>query len=76
MRNMEDGPWRTASSSPRPRRRRAGIGALYSEQEAELRKAWTRYFDSVAIAERANPKLQANHMPKKYWADLPELSRP
>ncbi len=54
----------------------SGIGALYSEQEAELRKAWTRYFDSVAIAERANPKLQANHMPKKYWADLPELSRP
>ncbi|HAE22402.1 MAG TPA: hypothetical protein DCG47_08800 [Spirochaetaceae bacterium] len=48
---------------------------LYSEQESSLRAAWARYFDSVAIAERTNPRLQANHMPKKYWPDLPELAR-
>jgi probable DNA metabolism protein len=49
---------------------------LFSGQEAGLRDAWARYFESVAIAERANPALQANHLPKKYWPDLPELARP
>jgi probable DNA metabolism protein len=49
--------------------------SLFSGQEAGLRDAWARYFESVAIAERANPRLQANHLPKKYWPDLPEFHK-
>ncbi len=48
---------------------------LFSGQESSLRAAWARYFKSVAISERKNPRLQANHMPKKYWPDLPELAK-
>lgn len=46
----------------------------YSAAERELRHAWSRYFDAVAIQERSNPRLQAGHMPKRYWADLPEMN--
>lgn len=45
----------------------------YSATELELRAAWALYFKSVAIEERANERLQAGHMPKKYWGELPEF---
>lgn len=45
----------------------------YSAMELELRAAWALYFKSVAIEERANERLQAGHMPKKYWGELPEF---
>lgn len=45
----------------------------YSATELELRAAWALYFKSVAIEERANERLQAGHMPKKYWDELPEF---
>ena len=48
--------------------------AAYSSQELELRQYWQRYFSAIAIQARKDPALQANRMPKKYWADLPELS--
>ncbi len=48
--------------------------AAYSSQELELRQYWQRYFSAIAIQARKDPGLQANRMPKKYWADLPELS--
>ena len=38
-----------------------------SERERLIRDEWTEYFESVAIAPRKNLRLQANHMPKKYW---------
>ncbi|MDP2791896.1 MAG: TIGR03915 family putative DNA repair protein [Rectinemataceae bacterium] len=38
-----------------------------SERERLIRDEWTEYFESVAIAQRKNLRLQANHMPKKYW---------
>ncbi|MCX7027444.1 MAG: TIGR03915 family putative DNA repair protein [Spirochaetes bacterium] len=44
-----------------------------SEGESAIRAGWRLYFASVAIAERKNPRLQANHMPKKYWHLLPEM---
>lgn len=45
----------------------------YSANERELRAAWALYFQSVAIAERTNERLQSGHMPKKYWDELPEF---
>lgn len=43
-----------------------------TEMEALLRQSWARYFDSIAIPERKNTRLQAIHMPKKYRDNLPE----
>lgn len=44
-----------------------------SERELLLREGWARYFSVIAITGRINPRLQATHMPKKYWASLPEM---
>lgn len=50
-----------------------GPSPPYAANELELRAAWSLYFQSVAIEERANERLQAGHMPKKYWDELPEF---
>lgn len=47
----------------------------YSENESEYRKLWLTFFDHIAIDSRRNPKLQMQLIPKRYWADTPELSR-
>ena len=44
-----------------------------TDGEKAIRAGWRRYFESVAIAERANPRLQRSRMPKKYWNLLPEM---
>lgn len=40
--------------------------------EAESQAAFKRYFSSITIQQRKNPRLQASHMPKKYWKYLIE----
>ncbi|MEI6873657.1 MAG: TIGR03915 family putative DNA repair protein [Spirochaetota bacterium] len=47
-------------------------GLPLSRDEASIRECWRRYFESVAIGERRNPRLQASHMPRKYWKNLTE----
>lgn len=47
----------------------------YSENELEYRKLWLAFFDHIAIESRKNTKLQMQLIPKRYWADTPELSR-
>lgn len=47
----------------------------YSCNEQEYRKLWLTFFDHIAIESRKNPNLQMQLMPKRYWADTPELSR-
>ncbi len=37
-------------------------------------RLWRQYFDSIAIGDRRNRKLQMNFMPKKYWTYLTEQS--
>ena len=39
----------------------------------DFRKAWKDYFEVMAIKERINPKLQRQHMPKRYWCHLTEM---
>lgn len=43
-----------------------------SQSEIEIRQGWLRYFKSISIGQRVNPRLQMAHMPKKYWEFLPE----
>ena len=47
----------------------------YSEEEQQFRDLWLTFFDSIAIAARVNPKLQAHNIPKRYWPDAVEFAR-
>ena len=47
----------------------------HSDDESEYRNLWLTFFDHIAIESRCNPSLQRHLMPKRYWADTPELSR-
>ncbi|MDR1043653.1 MAG: TIGR03915 family putative DNA repair protein [Candidatus Adiutrix sp.] len=40
--------------------------------EALLQEAWRAYFKSVSIAQRANPRLQRQFMPRRFWPYLTE----
>lgn len=42
-------------------------GLELAEDEIALQKSWRGYFQSLAIAERQNLKLQQQKIPKKYW---------
>lgn len=45
----------------------------FSEEEMQFQKLWKTFFNTIAIKERTNPRLQMQFMPKKYWKDLVEL---
>ena len=42
-------------------------------EESSYRRLWKRFYDTVGICERENPKLRMSHMPKRYWKLLTEL---
>ena len=41
--------------------------------ENEYRTLWKKYFDTIAIKERTNPRCQKNFMPVRYWKNLTEM---
>ena len=43
-----------------------------SAMEEEYQDLWQEFFDSIAIENRQNKKLQQQNMPKKYWKHLVE----
>lgn len=43
------------------------------QQEDGFEKMWTAYYKAMAIAERRNPKLRRQLMPKKFWEFMPEM---
>lgn len=43
------------------------------ETEARYRLLWKRFYDTVAIRERYNPKCRQTHMPKRYWGTMTEF---
>lgn len=45
----------------------------YSEDEFVFRKMWQRYFETIAIKERTNKKLQRSFVPVRYWKNIVEL---
>lgn len=45
----------------------------FSENELKFRTLWKTFFNTVAIKERTNSRLQMQYMPKKYWKDLVEI---
>lgn len=45
-----------------------------SEEELKYQELWKAFFNTIAIKERTNKKLQMQFMPKKYWKDLTEIN--
>ncbi len=43
------------------------------EEEASYRRLWKRFYDTVAIRERENPRLRMSNMPKRYWRTMTEF---
>lgn len=43
------------------------------QEERAYRALWRRFYDTIAIQGRYNPKLRQNHMPKRYWKHLTEF---
>ncbi|MDD3705074.1 MAG: TIGR03915 family putative DNA repair protein [Clostridiaceae bacterium] len=46
---------------------------VFHENELFYQELWKHYFDYTTIKSRINPKLQSNHMPKRYWKYLIEM---
>lgn len=42
-------------------------------EENAYRTLWRRFYDTIAIESRKNPKLRMSHMPKRFWADMTEF---
>ena len=47
----------------------------FSKEELQFQKLWKTFFQTIAIQERTNSRLQMQYMPKKYWKDLVEMQR-
>ena len=43
------------------------------ETEANYRILWKRFYDTIAIKERYNPRCRMTNMPKRYWATMTEF---
>ena len=43
------------------------------ESEAQYRLLWKRFYDTIAIKERTNPKCRMANMPKRYWNTMTEF---
>ena len=43
------------------------------ETEAHYRILWRRFYDTIAIRERYNPKCRMTQMPKRYWGTMTEF---
>ena len=46
----------------------------FSDEELLYQSLWKTFFNTIAIKERTNKKLQMQFMPKKYWEDLIEVN--
>ena len=49
-------------------------GIRLSESEEEYRALWRRYFETISIKERTNPRCQRTLMPGRYWKNLTEVN--
>ena len=47
--------------------------AAPSAEEAQYRRLWKRFYDTIEIKERRNPRLRMSNMPKRYWETMTEF---
>jgi len=50
----------------------ANIRVAFEKEERDFQQLWKQYFQSIAIKDRINPRLQKSNMPMKYWKHLIE----
>lgn len=43
------------------------------QEELNYRRMWRRFYDTIAIEGRYNPKCRMTHMPKRYWGMMTEF---
>ena len=41
--------------------------------EAQYQELWRRYYDTIAIRERLNPKCRMTHCAKRFWNHMLEM---
>lgn len=46
-----------------------------SQEETRFRELWRRFYDTIAVEGRINPKLRMGHMPMRYWQNMTEFQR-
>jgi probable DNA metabolism protein len=46
------------------------------QREAGYRLLWKRFYDTIAIRERENPRCRRTHMPQRYWNTMTEFQGP
>lgn len=46
----------------------------YAPDERAFQQLWKRFYDAVAIRERVNPRLRRQHMPKRFWKNMVEMT--
>lgn len=45
-----------------------------SAEEAKYQTLWKRFYNTIAIESRNNPRCRMTHMPKRYWENMLEVS--
>ncbi|WP_241159197.1 TIGR03915 family putative DNA repair protein [Adlercreutzia sp. ZJ141] len=45
----------------------------YAPDEAPMRRAWKRFYDSVSVESRYHPELQRQFMPMRLWKNITEM---
>ena len=43
------------------------------ETEQQYQELWKRFYDTIAIEARTNPRCRMTNMPKRYWKYMPEM---
>lgn len=46
------------------------------QEERAYQDLWRRFYDTLAIQGRYNPKCRQTHMPKRYWGNMTEFQTP
>ena len=46
---------------------------MMADDEKAFQRLWRGYFNALTIKERINPKLQRQHLPRRFWKYLPEM---
>ena len=44
-------------------------------EELQYRRMWRKFYDTIAIQGRENPRCRMTHMPKRYWDNMTEFQR-
>ena len=46
-----------------------------SETEIRYQELWKKFYETLAIETRYNPKCRMTHLPKRYWSEMTEMRR-